>query len=320
MKRREFLHIAAAAGIGLSLTALWQKRQVRLERTLMGTTVVLTIEGMAEQAAQDAAQAALNEMARWESVLTRFRPDSALARLNRDGYLQNPPPELLSVLRHAAAVSDASSGAFDVTVAPLLELHDHWWTAFGSPPPAADVESARQLVDWRALSASAARVAFEKPGMRISLDGVAKGAIVDRAVEVLRGRGLSEVLVAGGGDMKGTGRPWRIAVANPLAPDTGMGRIAAEHGISTSGDYERTYSVDRRHHHIIDPRTGWSPAGVSAATVLAPAGVLSDALSTALFVLGPEAGLPLARQFGAEALIVDKTGQQFTTDGWRWIS
>ena len=158
--------------------------------------------------------------------------------------------------------------------------------------------------------------------MSITLDGIAKGYIIDQAVEVLRERGADQVLVDAGGDMASVGdglwgEGWRVAIQNPRDPGRHIGilRLKGE-CVATSGDYLQSFTQDRRFHHILDPRTG-TPAGeVSSVTIVTRTAMSADALSTAIFVLGAEQGLTLMSQLdGVEGVVVTKGQAVLTSSG-----
>lgn len=331
LTRREALRITAVAGLstafggGLAVGVLREARLHRVSetRTRMGTVVTLTAVHPDAGAARDMIRAGFGEMARLEGLLSRHRRDTPVGRLNATGRLHEAPAELLAVLREAGALAAASGGAFDPTVAPLLGLYERAFTETGRPPRDEDIRAARALVDHRGVSIDGRAIAFARPGMSITLDGIAKGFIVDRTIDVLVGRGAERVLVDAGGDMAtgGSGSsadPWTVAVQDPHRERGSVGvlRLGGE-CIATSGDYMRSFTLDRRFHHIVDPRTGRSPEALSSVSVVAPSAMVADGLSTTLMVLGPERGLELlARYEDAEGLVVTKTGERLRSEGF----
>ena len=305
--RREMLRISAVVGAGaafgggVSFALLRQAgmHSVRQTRSRMGTIVSITVTHPEEGGARAMVEGAFAEMERLERALTRHRPDAPLGRLNRNGRLDDPAPELRHVLQAALKVADLSGGAFDPTVLPVLEAWAVARSAGRATPTGSDVEDARLLTDYRGVHLTGSAIVLEREGMGVTLDGVAKGFVVDETLARLVADGAERVLVDAGGDMAtggaGSARdPWTVAVEDPHgagAPD-GLVRLAGG-CVATSGDYLQSFTEDRRHHHIIDPRTGWSPDEASAVTVLAGRAMDADALSTALMVLGAEEGLSL---------------------------
>jgi thiamine biosynthesis lipoprotein len=202
----------------------------------------------------------------------------------------------------------AAHGAFDPTVQPLWPLH-----LDGKSPQPVDLETARRLVDWRKVGLEAAQIRLA-PGQQITLNGIAQGFAVDRVREVFRAHGIRHALLNTGefgalGDNP-DGRPWQIGIQHPRVRDAYSALAAlSDRFLSTSGDYETKFSDDFSSHHIFDPATGRSPTELSSVTVLARTGMEADALSTAIFVLGPARGLALAASRpGVDAFLVLKSG------------
>jgi thiamine biosynthesis lipoprotein len=159
--------------------------------------------------------------------------------------------------------------------------------------------------------------------MSIGLGGIAKGYAVDRAMEVLAHAGFADVLVDGGGDVRvsGTrsGEPWRLGIQHPReARGKLLGLVRMTGGaLATSGDYERFRIVNGvRYHHIIDPRSGWPASASTSVSVLANSMEQGVVFAKAVFILGPEQGIALARRLGVEALLVDPQGKQHMTEGF----
>src|SRR5690606_23258615 len=216
-----------------------------------------------------------------------------LNRALADGREAAVSPEMAALLREAKRLSAASGGAFDPGIGALVERYGfHDAAADARAPTPAELEA------WRAAGASiaaveidGARITARKPVL-LDLGGIAKGAAVDRIVEMLGRHGITDALVNAGGDLRvlgdRDGRPWRIGIQDPRADDV-VGVIELEDGEAafTSGDYERYVEQGgQRLHHILDPRTGRPADETRAVTVIAQSGVLADAAATALFVAG----------------------------------
>jgi thiamine biosynthesis lipoprotein len=220
---------------------------------------------------------------------------------------------LVKVLRHAIAWSRRTHGAFDPTVQPLWAFY-----AQGGRPDSDRLQGSRQLVDWKRVEVDARRVRLG-PGQAVTLNGIAQGFAADRVREVLRAHGIRHALANTGefaalGHKPG-GDDWRIGIQHPRVPEAYVALAALEDRfLATSGDYETKFSEDFSAHHIFDPATGRSPTTLSSVTVIAPTGLEADALSTAIFVLGPDQGLKLAaRRRGVEVLMVLKNGELVST-------
>jgi thiamine biosynthesis lipoprotein len=306
--RRRFLRILAVAGAGgLTWGLAWRRRRdhdrpLTMTRQLMGTVVNLTIAGYDHDAALAAASDCLGRMADLESVLSRFRPDSQVSRLNRDGRVDDADPALVDLVSRSATLSELTAGAFDITVEPVLRLY-HERSSQGLPATSA-IEQALSRVDWRRLQVGEGSVRFIAPGMALTMDGIAKGYIVDAGVEVLHRHGLTDVMVEAGGDLLAVGkrsaqRPWRLAIAPPRSSMSGATPIIelSNQAVATSGDSLHPFSPDYRHHHILDPARGYSSPDLASATVVAPDVTTADALATAMMVLTPDAALALTSHF-----------------------
>lgn len=310
LSRRHFLQITAVAST-VFLGGRWVQRLVKQPtavhqtRLLMGTLVNLTLVGDDTAHSQQALAATFAEMERLIALFNWRQPGSPLATLNQSGQLANPAPELVELLQDAVYFSRLSDGAFDITIQPLLE----------ASRTGTDTSAARQLVDYRQLHISPEQISLA-PGMQLTLDGIAKGRVVDGATAVLQAHGFSSVLVEAGGDLvaggqRADGQSWRLGITHPRQPESTLQVLPVTgQAVATSGDYQHSFSQDFSHHHIVDPRTGESPGELASVTVLAPTAAAADALSTAVMVLGSTAGLALIDQLpGTAALVVTKEMQ-----------
>ncbi len=329
--RRDVLCITAVAGVsavlggGLVEALLRDHRlhRVRRTRTQMGTLVALTVVHADPGEADVMLRRSFAEMERLEAILSRHRPDSALGRLNSEGRLVLAPTELVTVLTEALRLAAATNGAFDPTVLPLLDLYASSFADTGGPPAKATIDRALRLVRHEDVVVEDAVVTLARPGMRVTLDGIAKGYIVDQCVRLLASMGAQRVLVDAGGDIRTSvdpsdREPWTVAVQDPHDARRHDGLVRMGDGaLATSADNQNTFTVDGSVHHILDPRTGRSPDETSSVSVVAPTAMAADGLSTALMVLGPEAGLAhLEAHPQAEGMMVTKAGRRLITPGF----
>ena len=295
------------------------------ERPLLGlgTTLSLRVAHRDPERAERALDGAVAAIRHVEAQMSLFDPDSAISRLNRDGVLEDPHPDLLNILRLAQHVSRRSGGAFDVTVQPL-------WRAFDSArrqaalPSGAAVAQARAHVGWQALQISARRIRFLQPGMGITLNGIAQGYAADLVAARLRAGGIEHALIDTGEwtalGQPATGRGWTLGIANPRDESRLIASLLMDgRSIASSADNQTTFSSDFRHHHIFDPGTGYSPPELSSATVAAPSCALADALTKVMFVAGMQRGLALAAQWRVDVLLVDKAGQWRASPGLKLL-
>ncbi|NOY53946.1 MAG: FAD:protein FMN transferase [Deltaproteobacteria bacterium] len=298
---------------------------VEREQILMGTTVSITIAGVDPDRADHAADRAFGEIRRLEAIMSTYRPDSGISKVNDAAGKGWTPvsPELRLVIRAGLRFGALSNGAFDITVKPLVRI---WHIEKGPPPPGrGKIDAVLPLVDYRKVRIDrAGRVRLPKPGMAIVLGGVAKGYAVDRAIEVLEKEGIENAIVNAGGDLRAIGRrsvsrPWRVGIEDPRHRGRLMEELPlTDRAAATSGDYERFYIYQGvRYHHILDPRTGRPARGCRSVTVIAPTAMEADALATAVFVLGPKKGrVLLQRRDQVEGMIVDGEDRTFSTTGF----
>lgn len=250
-------------------------------------------------------RAARAEVVRVDSLMSTYRDDSDLSRVNcaaGTGEWTRVSPETFEVLLAAVEYARASGGAFDPTIGPLVNVWG-FYRESGAMPPEEALDSAAALVGWRQveLRADARLVRLPLAGMRLDFGAIAKGYAVDLALAAARRVGADRAMIDLGGNIgvlgdAPAGGSWPLGLRHPRQPETSFAVIAAETGvIATSGDYERYFVHDGvRYAHIVDPRTGWPVQGVASVSVLAPTGVASDALSTTLFVLGVVRGCAVA--------------------------
>ena len=299
-----------------------QEVLVRRARPAMGTLVGVSVRGSDQSILEQTIRGVFEEMERLEGILSEWRQDSAVSRVNLAAG-EAPvrvPMELIEVMAVACEIASVTDGAFDATWAPFSDVWKLDEPNF-RPPTSEAIAAARKLVDYRdvVLDQRGQTVFLRRRGMRLGLGGIAKAYIAERAADFAVASGIKHILIDAGGDVVARGRngerPWTIGVRDPASPARLLATVAIEDEVvATSGDYEHFVCVDgRRYHHLLDPRTG-SPASTSrSATVIAPRGALAEALSTALFVTGPH-GLGILSAFPkTAALLVDSDGVPHVT-------
>jgi len=293
----------------------------REESHAFGTKVSLAVLHADRETARRAIAAARAELELVDQLMSLYRPDSPLCRLNRCGVLESPHPYLVAVLREAQAVAARTGGAFDVTVQPLWTVFSEAKKAGGLPKTAA-IDAALGRVDWRRVEIAPDRIRLHGSGTELTLNGIAQGFAADCVMAALRRHGIRHALVDAGeiGAIggKNESEPWKVGIQHPRRPDAYI-EIAKLEGrcLATSGDYATSFGEDFRDHHIFDPRIGRSPETLSSVTIAAPTATQADALATAVFVLGPERGLGLVRSMPeVDAFLVLKDGATLATEGF----
>jgi thiamine biosynthesis lipoprotein len=285
----------------------------------MGTSMNLQLAHADAAQAERALIAAIAEIRHIEDQMSLFRPDSAISQLNRTGRLDQPHPDLLDILRTAQEVAQRSNGAFDVTVQPLWQTFEQARQQ-GRLPSRTEVQAAHQRVGWRGLEVSERSVRLARPGMGVTLNGIAQGYAADKVKARLQSLGIEHALVDAG-EWASLGTPahaggWTLGVANPRDTHALLTGMALQgRCVATSADDQCTFSPDFVHHHIFDPHTGYSPTDLSCVSVMAPRCVMADALTKVLFMAGWSQALPLAQAWGVDVLVVDKQGRWKASPG-----
>jgi thiamine biosynthesis lipoprotein len=192
------------------------------------------------------------------------------------------------------------------------------------PPTEKELREALALIDSHQIELEGRRVRFKKPGMGITLDGIAKGYAVDRGSEMMAGLGIENHLISAGGDIRTMGskedqRPWAVAIQDPNKGKDYPDIVHMNDGaIATSGDYESFYDREKRFHHIVNPKTGLSPEQTSSVSVMGSKTMDADALATAVLVMGPDQGIGFINSLPSyESLIMTKDGSQLRSKGWQ---
>ena len=286
----------------------------------LGTKVKFTVFHPKQKRANRAIDAALDKIEHVEQLMSLYRTDSQLSLLNRQGSLRNPHPDLVTALKKSIDLSRRTGGAFDVTVQPLWKLYARH-ADLRTLPTEAEIGKVRQRMGWEYIRVEPEIIYFDRPGMQVTLNGVAQGLAADLAQQALEEWGIENALIDAG-EFNAIGSPeqrdsWHIGVQHPRQ----LGSIAKTglqgRCLSTSGDYASKFSDDYCHHHLLDPRTGLSPVKLSAVSVAAPTALEADSLSTALFVLGPEKAKEMVGSMDlVDALFVSKSGDITATDGF----
>lgn len=336
--RRGFLRLSGVLGLGLAACPIGaslaeaSKFEGRLykvakSRPEMGTLTSITVLNDSKDQAYEAIECAFEEIARLTKLMSRYDFDTPVSHLNRDGFLEGVPPELHFVVSKSMRYHEISNGLFDITVKPLVDMYEQLSKrSEGISPHEEKIRRVLELVDARGIIMNEDSISFRKHGMGITLDGIAKGYIVDKAIGVMQRRGIQHALINAGGDIrtigdKGDKGPWRIAIEDPLKKQNYPDIIAITNSsIATSGNYEVFFDREKILHHIVNPKTGLSPLINASVSVQATTAMEADALSTTLFTLDPITGMRLIQSLPhCEGLIVTRNNTKIKSTGWQGI-
>ncbi len=293
----------------------------------MGSSVTVTVWTRDEPAAEAAMAEVFSEFDRLENLMSTWREGSDVLRLNAAAGMEpvRLSPEVIEVLGLARHYSELSDGKFDVTFGPLSGLWRFDHDQDGVIPDPAVVAARLPFIGWEDLvvDAAAGTALLRRKGMGVHLGGIGKGYAVDHGAAILRRHGFESFLIQSGGDMyvggQPEGRAWRLGIQDPRGPgDTPFAVVELTAAtFSTSGDYERYFIKDgRRYHHILDPDSGQPAMASRSVTIVTAKAVDADALSTAVFILGPDAGMALIERLpDVEGVIVGARNEVRVSSG-----
>jgi len=297
-RRRAFRVVAAIAGLPLMIAAVratapkgqfsgWQGE-------VLGAVSELTLWHPDAAFVQRMILRVRREIERLERIFSLYRQDSEISRLNEAGRLVRPSPELRRLIEESLRLGALSGGAFDISVQPLWRLYEaHFWSRSDVQTDIAERarEVAGSLVDFRKVDCGSAVIGFLRPGMAISLNGVAQGYITDVIADMLRNEGFEQAVVELGEfrtlGRHPDGRAWRLGVRHH-AGTGGMERIVEleDMALAVSGGHGTTFDASGRFHHIFDPRTGASANNLIEVAVIGPRATAVDGLATAICAAG----------------------------------
>jgi FAD:protein FMN transferase len=292
----------------------------------MGSQLTIAAWTRDEDRTLGAFEGVFREFDRLESLLSVWRDGSDVVRLNAAAGAKPVAvsQQTLEVLTAARIAGERTSGKFDITFGALADLWKFDHDQDNVVPERRAIEARLPLVDYRAVQVDAAgATAFiSRPSMRVHLGGIGKGYAIDRSVTLLREAGVHDFLIQAGGDMfasgSNNGAPWKLGIADPRGEHSAFAAVELrDQTFSTSGDYERFFFKDGvRYHHLIDPDRGEPARGCRSVTIIAPRALLADALSTGVFILGPEAGMRLIEEMpDVEGVIVTAKNEVLISSG-----
>ena len=293
-------------------TACSAVEEFKETRDLMNTYVTITVYSNDGEAAEGAIDAAFARMEEIISIASIFDSESEAFKLNQDGYLDNPSNEFKKLITTSIDYGNLTGGSFDITIQPILDLWNEGLWKEEESVQKERVTEALQLTGWDKIAVESNRIYFKTDGMEITLGGIAKGYVVDEALKVLGNNNIKYALVNAGGDMGTIGTkpddiPWSVSLVNP---DDNSQSIAtfefSDKAIATSGNYERYFDLEKKAHHILNPRTGFSTSECISVSIITDNCTRADILATSVFVMGPDEGIKFVDSLDdVECLIID---------------
>lgn len=334
MSRRAFLSLTGALSLGVATVGIpLPTEAVQFNRTLykvsksqlgMGTFINMIAFHPSKGEAEEAMGRAFDEINRLTSLMTRFQSTSYIGHLNTTGSLKGAPSEVMEVLRSSLRYHTISQGAFDITVMPIVDLYQHSFQANNAPPSPQALKETMDRVGSQYLKMTKDSVVFARSGVEVTLDGIAKGYIIDRAMDLLRQQNIQHALINAGGDIvvhggKGEGKPWSIGIQDPWNRKRYVDVVTLNSGaIATSGNYEVFFDREKLFHHLILPNKGTPAPSIASVSIQAANAMEADALATTAYVMGPDKGYQFIKQFrGVEGLIIKNRKHKILSSGWK---
>jgi FAD:protein FMN transferase len=314
---------ASCAEVSLSPLPIVVKRT----QMHMGTLVTITAVSPDPDVGNRAMQVAFDEIKRLEQLLSTWRSDSELSRVNQEAGRRpvQVSSETLELVTRSLELGRLTLGGFNIALGPAIEA----WSVIERQriPDERELQQLKPLVDWTSIQVNkeARTIYLPHKGMRIDVGGIGKGYAADRAVAEMKRVGVMGGVVALSGDIKAFGvlpdrKGFPVGIKHPRREEELIAMIDLnDEAVSTAGDYERFFEREGiRYHHILDPQTLHPAGACQSVTVIAKEGTMADGLDTGIFVLGPEQGMALVERLpGVEAIIIDQEGTITVSSGLR---
>ena len=317
MKKAKIFALAAV----LLLTACADNTPHQISFFSMDTYMEITAYGSKGEAAIASCK---DEIYLLEALLSATDETSDIGRINASGTA-DVSPVTAEIIEYAMQIGEETGGVLDITVYPVLKEWGFISKDYKIPDREA-LDGLLESVDFTQIQieGNAIPTVTVPKGVQLDLGALAKGCASDRAAEILREKGVTSALINLGGNImtvgsNPNGSPWKIGIRNPFSLDENMGVLeVADKAVVTSGGYERNFTADgKTYHHIIDPATGCpAESGLASVTVVGDSGMMCDALSTALFVMGAEEAAEFHREKGGfDMILVTEEGEILITEG-----
>lgn len=291
---------------------------------LMGTYFEIKVNG--KNSGMDV-KAALDKVREIANRINYYDDKSEISAINNMAGISAVAVshDTFNLIEKSVAICRQTGGSFDITIGPLMDLWNFNARDHKEIPSGNELVYAQHLVNYNNVVINPANeiVKLRYPGMKIDLGAVGKGYAISKARSILVERGVKSAIISAGSSIAvigdNNGKPWKIGIKDPRHPDDVVGAVSLNGGqaVSTSGDYEKYFELGgKRYHHILNPATGMPADECRSVTIISNDAAQADALSTAVFVMGPKRGLPLLSYYkDVYAVIVDKDGGVITTPG-----
>ena len=305
-----------------SVNAESKNRKFNETRLLMGTVVEVIVISDKEDVARKSIADAFSAMERVDRLMSNFKEDSDISRINRGAGIEDVAvdKDVIEVIKKSIYYSEISNGAFDITIGGVEELYK--FEDKGRMPEKGKFKNSVSLVGYKNIIINGNTVRLTKKGMKLDLGGIAAGYAVDKGIDTIKKNGVVDALINAGGDIRVIGESengkWKIGILHPREENKLINTLTLKDiSVTTSGDYRKYFiSGGKRYHHILNPSTGLPTEGVQSVTIIAPLAVDSDALATAVFVLGKKKGMEMIERLkDVEGIIIASDGLAIYSSG-----
>lgn len=298
----------------------------------MDTIITITVVSPEEKEADTAINKAFSVIERLDKLVSSFSSQSEISKINRSAGIDfiKVSEETYQLINAAIKAAQVSDGAFEPSIGPVVNLWDiadiikHNAVVKPKVPAPNKIKERLMFVNYKdiIIDDHDMSIKLRKKGMALDLGAITKGFAADKAVISLKESGIKAGIVSCAGDLRVFGKKpdnsnWQVGIRAPRGKPDDLAAVLSlnDMAVSTSGDYERYFIIDGiRYHHIIDPKTGYPSKGFQSVTILNEQGVITDSLSTAVFVLGPKRGLEFVNKMGLMAYIIYTDGSIYITD------
>jgi len=299
------------------------QQEFRRQAKLMGSAFEFVVLAD-EENGEELLDVAVEEVKRIECLLTEFSESSQTALINRCAGIRavEVDQEVYAIIKRSKEISAITQGAFDITSGSLKKLYNFKGQEFKLPSKA-QLNQALACVGYKHINLlEGHRLYLDKPNMYIGFGAIGKGYAADKVKELLLKKGVASGVINASGDLtawgaRADGKPWKVGIANPSDRDKAIAWIPIDHAsVATSGDYEQYFEIEGvRYSHAINPKTGKPVTGIKSVTVVSPRAELSDALATAVTIMGPEVGMHFIEQLPqVHCLIVTDQNEIFASE------
>lgn len=292
---------------------------IKKQLIAFGTVLEIQVRNADKKSADAAIAKAFDEIRRIDTLFSTYTVQSPVWKINQaDDTSVTVLPEIYDLMQRCDSVNKATDGSFDISVEALVKA---WGFDTDNPflPVKNKIDSALKSIGWSKISFAGNNQIIKRKLIKLNFGAVIPGYAADRAIKVLKNNGIKEALVNAGGEIREIGGGWVVGIQHPRRAYETICKIdLSGMAVATSGDYELYFEKDgKRYHHIFDPSTGYPAIGCMSVTVLAKDGFWADALSTGVFVLGPDKGMKLIEKLqDTEGMIIDSMGKVKVSSGF----